>query len=80
MPRKKKHPCPRCGSTKTIPIKYGMPSPALALKASEGKLILGGCCILNDSPDTHCTECEYEWLGDPVKREKEFGPFELPER
>jgi hypothetical protein len=40
-------PCPRCGSTQTVPIVYGLPDPQrVSLEDVEaGKVILGGWLV-----------------------------------
>lgn len=38
-------------------IVYGLPGPDFSY---EG-MILGGCCIDDDSPDWHCEDCRWEW-------------------
>ena len=54
--------CPKCGSSKgVIRIVYGMPGFNLQLEELEGKIKLGGCCIIDDAPDLHCMECGHEW-------------------
>ena len=38
-------PCPKCGtSSNVVKIVFGMPTPALAKEAEDGKVALGGCC------------------------------------
>lgn len=49
MPRKKLI-CPKCGSTNALNIIYGMPAPEAVEASNRGKVILGGCCIMPDSP------------------------------
>jgi hypothetical protein len=54
--------CPKCGSSKgVIRIVYGMPGVDLRQEELEGKIMLGGCCIIDDAPDLHCKECKHEW-------------------
>ena len=54
--------CPKCGSSKgVIRIVYGLPGSDLLKKELEGKILLGGCCIVDDNPDWHCKECTHEW-------------------
>ena len=33
----------------------------LEKELEQGKIILGGCCIENDSPLFHCNDCDKEW-------------------
>ena len=54
--------CPKCGSSKgVIRIVYGLPGSELLKKELEGKILLGGSCIVDDNPDWHCKECTHEW-------------------
>ena len=54
--------CPKCSSSKSvIRIVYGMPGVDLRQEELEGKIMLGGCCIIDDAPDLHCKECKHEW-------------------
>ncbi|MBR7554002.1 hypothetical protein ACFFJI_02440 [Allobacillus sp. GCM10007491] len=53
--------CPACDSTDVIPIVYGEPDYHLASEADEGKVILGGCVVMPNSPEYHCRNCEKEW-------------------
>jgi hypothetical protein len=53
--------CPKCGSKNSIKIRYGLPTPKLFLEAEVGKVKLGGCCIMESSPEYFCKDCEYEW-------------------
>jgi len=52
--------CPKCGSKEAIPIVYGLPISELGMKAKEGKVKLGGCCVDNYAPEYYCKDCEYE--------------------
>ena len=48
--------CRKCGSP-VLKLVYGFPTHE-AFEASErGELILGGCCIEEDSPDMRCVSC-----------------------
>jgi len=53
--------CPKCKSSKVVSIIYGMPDSSLAEDEIKGKVILGGCAILQGAPDYHCKKCKYEW-------------------
>lgn len=48
--------CPNCGG-RYVRIIYGLPAPSAMEKAREGKLVLGGCCMLPDSPIGKCSKC-----------------------
>lgn len=49
--------CPTCGSTKAIPIVYGLPTYDTFLEAKQGKFTLGGCMISEESPRWECPDC-----------------------
>ena len=53
--------CPQCGSSNIAYILYGMPTPEAMKKVEEGKWVLGGCCIMGDSPKWHCKDCGNEF-------------------
>ena len=54
--------CPKCGSSKgVIRIVNGLPGLDLQKDQREGKILLGGWCIIDDNPDWHCKECTHEW-------------------
>ena len=53
--------CPKCKSSKVIPIIYGMPSYELTEDERKGKAIIGGCVIDEEPKDCHCKECGLEW-------------------
>jgi hypothetical protein len=62
MKRKRgKTDCPVCHSSNVLPYMYGLPNAEAAQEAKQGKLLLGGCCISEESPHWHCRDCEYEW-------------------
>lgn len=52
--------CPYCGSKHIGEYLYGLPifSASLEKKVNEGKIILGGCIITEDSPKYWCHDCE----------------------
>lgn len=55
--------CPKCGSEDVAEVVYGL-IPALSedLKRnlSEGKIVLGGCCV-DSYGRWQCNRCEYRW-------------------
>jgi hypothetical protein len=61
--RKKKPICPLCGSGEIIPIVYGLPGPELVEKSEKDKVILGGCMVWENQPQSHCNDCGNEWRG-----------------
>jgi len=53
--------CPKCGSCNSVKIVYGMSSFELFQEAEAGKVKLGGCCIIEGSPEYYCKDCNNEW-------------------
>lgn len=49
--------CPKCGG-EVVRIVYGMPGHELALKETAGELVLGGCCVEENSPAWQCLKCK----------------------
>lgn len=58
---KKQRKCPQCQSKNVVEILYGMPTKEAFDDAEEGKLLIGGCCISEDSPEWYCNDCEHEF-------------------
>ena len=56
---KKPDKCPNCGSDKIASILYGLPffSRSLEQEIRDHKIVLGGCCVSNDSPTWKCIDC-----------------------
>ena len=56
--------CPKCGSSKVARIIYGLPvwSSQLERADREGRLIMGGCCMTGDDPDSQCLSCGHRWI------------------
>ena len=51
--------CPKCNKNdEVLPIVYGYPGPEMMKKSNEGKCVLGGCVIGNDSPNYQCKRCK----------------------
>jgi hypothetical protein len=65
----KRTPCPKCQSKKIVPIQYGEPTMATLDKSAAGKLVLGGCCVTEESTKWYCMDCEHEFgqYWDPIK-------------
>ena len=59
--------CPNCGSINSIRIGYGYPSHELYKDAEAGRIILGGCCIGEGSPEYFCKDCEHKWNREQAK-------------
>ena len=49
--------CPRCRSTRAVPIEYGLPPIEMAPQADRGEFVLGGCCVSDGDPTWHCFAC-----------------------
>ena len=63
--------CPHCGSTSTIPIRYGlMTDEAHQENVKERKWVWGGCVIYEEMNTDHCTECNKAFGGDVVSEEE----------
>ena len=58
--RRKPCKCPNCGG-RVVRIIYGEPSHEAFEQADQGKLILGGCCISEESLDWECISCHYQF-------------------
>lgn len=53
--------CHKCGKTTVVKILYGEPTPEAGEWEKVGKVVLGGCCITQDSPEWACTHCQTEY-------------------
>ena len=54
--------CPHCGSTQIGEYLYGLPAlNPFDTRILSGELILGGCCIEEDSPKYYCYHCEKDF-------------------
>ena len=73
--------CPRCGSTLTAHIMYGMPAmdAELERQIADKQIFIGGCCIDTDSPKFHCFECDHNFFNQPIIASKEHGIESLPD-
>lgn len=58
---RKPRKCHQCGKMTVVKILYGMPSEVSWELYEKGKLIIGGCCITQDSPEWACTHCATEY-------------------
>jgi len=50
--------CPKCKSSKIIPIIYGYPMPSVMRRAEKGLVELGGCVVGKNDPTHHCKDCK----------------------
>ena len=48
--------CKRCRG-KVLNVQYGEPGKEMMEAAEKGEIILGGCCISQESPDYQCSSC-----------------------
>ena len=55
--------CPKCGSKNIGRYIYGLLlfSDELLKEVDSGKIILGGCCIMDDAPKYHCNACNEDF-------------------
>lgn len=53
--------CYKCSKSTVVKILYGMPTDEALELSEQGKLVLGGCCISEISPEWVCTNCETEY-------------------
>ena len=55
--------CPKCGSKNIGIYIYGLLlfSDELLKEVDSGKIILGGCCIMDDAPKYHCNACNEDF-------------------
>lgn len=79
--------CPRCGSTNTAEILYGMPafSEKLEKDINEGKVVLGGCIVRSVpvngeavycDPERQCNDCGKEFGTPPLLIAKDYSSAE----
>lgn len=55
--------CPKCGSKNIGRYMYGLPvfSDELLKEIDSGKIILGGCIIMEGAPKYHCNDCNEDF-------------------
>ena len=55
--------CPKCGSSKVACIMYGLPAmnEEMEKDLNEGTIVLGGCCVSQESPAWKCIYCDHLW-------------------
>ena len=54
--------CPTCSSPEVARILYGLPDPEIFDNPSaRSKIVLGGCCITDESPRWQCLACGATW-------------------
>jgi len=64
--------CPRCGSSRVVPIFWGFPTQdsmeGLLEASRKGEVVLGGCNVSEDDPTRHCKDCKHEWRHNTARR------------
>ncbi len=58
---RKPRKCHKCGKTTVLKILYGMPTDEAWELSEKGKLIIGVCCLSEESPEWACTHCKMEY-------------------
>lgn len=73
--------CPRCGSSQTAPILYGMPAldDEMEARLKAKRLYIGGCCVSGNDPKYHCFGCNLNFHNPPQIVSKRYGLENLPE-
>jgi len=51
--------CPNCKSSSVVPIAYGLPGLELAREEEQGKVVLGGCEVMEER--WACKSCGTRW-------------------
>ena len=54
--------CPRCGSPNVAPIAYGFPDREALEASRQGKVVLGGCEVGEET--ACCRKCWHRWVGE----------------
>ncbi len=65
MPTQRDTPaeCPACHSRRVAYILYGLPdfTSELQRELDEGRTVLGGCTVFDDSKQWQCLGCRHRW-------------------
>ena len=56
--------CPICKKNKGIRILFGLPTKEAMNESDQDKFYLGGCVVMKEHADYHCTVCDSEWRAD----------------
>lgn len=67
--------CPNCGESRLIPIAYGLPGPGLMELWEQGRVVLGGCVLMGDDPQLHCSACDHDVWVDGRTRARDEWPI-----
>jgi (p)ppGpp synthase/HD superfamily hydrolase len=70
--------CPRCQSTRVVPIEYGLPPVDIGQEAGRGDVILGGRRVSDGDPTWHCRHCGAEFGHFRLDDELPGDELELP--
>ena len=55
------HICPECKSKNVLKTLYGLPNEEGIKAEREGKVVLRGCIIMEDSREWICGDCSHEF-------------------
>jgi hypothetical protein len=58
---KRRPRCPQCLSNEILRVMYGMPTEKAWEESQQGKFMIGGCCVSDESPKWHCPACKHEF-------------------
>lgn len=64
--------CPVCCNGNVVKVLYGEPTPEAWRDHLNGKLMIGGCCVFEDSPTHQCAVC-----GSGFSKEKRGKKFKI---
>lgn len=69
-PRRLRHRCPGCGSSRHVRIVYGLPAPSARAAAARGEIVLAGCMVPEYPRHHGCRECgsDFNFLEDVLPR------------
>lgn len=59
---KKTEKCPLCSQNTIVRIVYGLPGEEMMEQARRGEIVLGGCVISGNDPDSECVFCRTNFL------------------
>ena len=66
--------CPNCGEQRLVRIAYGYPSASTMELSERGLIMLGGCILMRDNPQLHCSACGQSVRADGRTREQASRP------
>jgi len=55
--------CPHSGANRVGKYLYGLPDDMIELQRDldAGLIVLGGCTVIDKSPQFHCNSCDHDW-------------------